>query len=189
MIRIRIRSGIIVVMIALSAAAESSHAQLRVQGLYDPGVAVPRYDSYSEVFREHIEVVLPPSYLRVRRPSPPVRGFYAWKFSFGRTPVATFVFRTDSAVAVSNDRAVIRASALYMCQSSDQWVLECTIPVRANARLGNDGIIVDITDPDVVSKIRKAKPGILLRQLFEPGGRFRVDETGLKYDGKIAGGT
>ncbi len=183
--RIRTFAIVLLGIVALLASAERAHAQFRKTGLYAPNVRVPRYDYQTEVFREHIVVVLPPSYLMLKRPSPPTRGIYAWKFTFGQTPILTLVFRPDSALRAANDGAVIRASKLYLCQSSDAWVMDCSIPVRASAREGNEGIMIDITEPEIVAKIRATKPGILLRQLFEPGGRFRVDETGIIIDGKI----
>ncbi len=179
------RAVVVAGILALLAASKSGQAQPRVVGIYYPNVAVPRYDYQTEVFREHIEVVLPPSYLRVQRPTPPLRGFYAWKFTFGISPIATFVFRPDTALSATNDKMVIRASRLYLCPSTDAWVMDCIIPVRATAREGNDGLIIDITEPKLVATISAAKPRVLLRQLFEPGGRFCVDETGIIVDGKV----
>lgn len=144
-------------------------------------VAIPDYDAESTVFREHVEVVLPPTYLLVRRPDPPLRGFYVWKFSFAGNPGVSFVFRADSALSASDDRTVVRASALYECRSSEQWALDCKTPVRATARTGSGGVVIDIKEPSVVARIRAAQATVLQRRLIEPGGRFRVDETGIKY--------
>lgn len=172
---------LLAVLGALLCDASSLQGQ-RYDSVYAPrGIAIPDYDAETMVYREHIEVVLPPTYLLVRRPMPPVRGFYAWKFTFGRNAVATLVFRTDSAVVATTDAAVLRASSLYLCRDSEQWMLSCTVPVRGKARRGNGGVVIDITDPLIVERVRTSKPSLLLRELFEPGGRFRVDETGVKY--------
>jgi len=144
-------------------------------------VPIPGYDAETVVYREHIEVLLPPTYILVQRPKPPLRGFYGWKFSFGRNPLVTLVFRPDSALSATSDSDVLRVSSLFLCRSREQWMLSCTIPVRAKARKGSGGIIVDITDSALVRQVRTSKPSVLLRQLFEPGGRFRVDETGIRY--------
>lgn len=175
---------IVACVFAIPAATSPLVAQPRIAGVYMGGTPIPGYDSETRVFREHIEVVLPPTYLRVRHPDPPVRGYYAWKFSFGRNAIVTLVFRTDTALLASDDKSVLRASKLYLCRDSNQWLLDCTIPVRATSRTGSGGIVVDITEPQIVARIRETRPGVLMRQLIEPGGRFRVDEIGIEYNGK-----
>jgi hypothetical protein len=156
-------------------------AQLRPRGIYHDGLAVPGYDAESHVYREHIEVLLPPTYLLVKRPKPAVVGYFAWKFSFGTEAQVTLVFRSNTALRVNDERAVLRASKLYLCDSYDQWILDCTRPISGRASLARGGVVIDIREPALVSAIRSRAPTTLVRQLFEPGGRFRVDETGIKY--------
>ncbi len=149
--------------------ADPAHAQLREIGAYLPGVAVPSYDAETVVFREHVEVVLPPAYLLVPRPKPPVRGYYGWKFTFNGAPTITLVFRPDSAVSARGDVEIVRASSLYVCTDATQNILTCTARVAANAKVAGGKLIVDITDPGLVGRIRESRPTVL--QLFEPGGR------------------
>jgi hypothetical protein len=59
-------------------------------------------------------------------------------------------------------------------------ILSCQQRVAAKAHVSGDKVMVDITDLDLVGRIRDSRPTVLMRQLFEPGGRFRVDETGVK---------
>lgn len=154
-------------------------AQIRTSGLYHPRISVPDHDRETEVWRERIRVMLVPTYVGMRRPEPPVRGFYAWKMTFdGATPV-TLVLRPDSAMAAVDERAVLRASRLYRCQDADQPVLECDVPVRATARRAREHLELTIEDGALAATLRAGRPTILYRQLFEPGGRFRVDEVGV----------
>lgn len=154
----------------------------RWDSVYAPsGLAIPAYDAETTVYREHIEVMLPPTYILVQRPKPPVNGYYGWKFTFGRNSLLTLVFRPDTALSATSDSDVLRESSLFLCRNREQWILSCTTPVRAKARRGGGGIIVDISDTAIVARVIGAKPSVLLRELFEPGGRFRVDETGIKY--------
>jgi hypothetical protein len=166
--------------LALAMLAPSvAGAQVRTSGLYPPWSLVPNYDRETEVWRERIRVMLLPTYLGMPRPDPPVRGFYAWKMTFdGATPV-TLVLRPDSAMAATDDRAVLRASRLYRCQDADQPVLECDVPVRATTRRAREHIELTIEDGALATTLRAGKPTMLYRQLFEPGGRFRVDEAGV----------
>lgn len=159
----------------------SAPAQLRPRGIYLDGVAIPGYDAESHVYREHIEVLLPPTYLLAKRPDPAVVGFFAWKFSFGTNSPVTFVFRADTALRVNDERAILRASRLFLCEAPEQWILTCNIPIAAKATMAHGGVVIDIRAPEIVSAIRASAPTVLVRQLFEPGGRFRVDETGIKY--------
>lgn len=164
--------------LAMLAPCEAG-AQPRTSGLYRPWNPVRNYDRETEVWRERIRVMLLPTYFGMRRPEPPIRGFYAWKMTFdGATPV-TLVLRPDSAMAATDDRAVLRASRLYRCQDADQPVLECDVPVRATARRAREHIELTIEDGALAATLRAGRPTILYRQLFEPGGRFRVDEVGV----------
>ena len=159
--------------------ANSAQAQLRAQGVYRGSVPIREYDRETKVFREHVVVNLPPSYLGLPRPSEPVVGYYAWKLSFNGNSPLTFVLRTDSALAAKDDQTVLRAARLYLCRDSEQWLLECDTPVRATARRSREHIELDIQDPSLASRLRAGKPTLLFRQLIEPGGRFRVDEVGV----------
>lgn len=160
-------------------AANTAHAQLRTQGVYRPSAGIREYDRETKVFREHIVVILPPSYLGVARPTEPVPGYYAWKLTFNGASPLTFALRSDSAVTAPNDQVVLRTTRLYLCRDAEQWLLDCTTPVRATARRSREHIELDILDPALASKLRAGKPTILYRQLIEPGGRFRVDEVGV----------
>lgn len=160
--------------------ADPAHAQLRATGVYLPGVAVPSYDMETVVFRDHVEVILPPTYLLVPRPKPSLRGYYGWKFTFNGAPAITLVLRPDSAVSARSDEEVVRVSRLYVCTDATQNIMACTTRVASKAHVGGDRVRVDIVDPSLVGRIRESKPTVLMRQLFEPGGRFRVDETGVK---------
>jgi hypothetical protein len=168
-------------LFVVSAPSNQADAQLRPHGVYRDGVAIPAYDGESHVYREHIEVLLPPTYLRVKRPNPATVGYFAWKFSFGTDQPLTVVFRADTALRVNEDRAILRASRLYLCDSVEQWVLDCTRPISGRAYLSRGGVVIEIREPSLISTIRDRAPTTLVRQLFEPGGRFRVDETGIKY--------
>lgn len=153
--------------------------QIRVRGLYHPSMAIPEYDRETKVLREHVLVVLPPTYLGMTRPVPPVHGFYVWKLSFNGNNPLSFVLRTDSAVAAKDERDVLRLTKLYLCRDADQPVRECSTPVKFRARRAREHIEVDILDTEVSAKLRAGRPSILNRQLLEPGGRFRVDEVGV----------
>ena len=122
------------------------------------------YDQHAEVYRQQIEMTLPPPYLHLRWPDPPVTGYYAWKVTFGRDSTTAIVFRTDTTIAARSLRDVIRAGALYLCPSSDAPVLECTVKIRGNARRGSGGLDLQITEPRVVQRVRARQPDVYLRQ-------------------------
>ena len=138
-------------------------------------------DRKAEVFRESIEVVFPLPYLNVRKPEPPVAGFYAWRVSFGGQADLTVVLRADTALRSSSNRTVVGASSLRRCPTDATSVLDCTAPLRGHARVGMDVITLEITDPAFVALVRKRQLSVLVRQVFEPGGRFRVDHVGILY--------
>ncbi len=175
----RFHQALAVGLLAINVAGPA-HAQPRVSGVYMRNVAIPNYDAETVMFREHVEVILPPTYLLVPRPKPPVRGYYGWKFTFNGTPTITLVFRPDSALSAKSEQQVVRASRLYACTDATEPILSCKKRVAAKAYVTGDKVIVDITDRDMVGRIRDSRPTVLMRQLFEPGGRFRVDETGVK---------
>jgi hypothetical protein len=139
------------------------------------------YDEKAVVFREMIELTLPPPYLLLPWPDPPVAGYFAWKVSFGNDSTGIIVFRTDSAITARTLRDVVRRGALYSCESSHTSVMDCTTKIRGNARSGLDGLVLQITEPKLVARVRQAQAPVYLRQLFEPGGRFRVDHIGATY--------
>ncbi|MBL0939168.1 MAG: hypothetical protein IBJ03_09750 [Gemmatimonadaceae bacterium] len=158
-----------------------AHAQgLRKEGVYwNQSVPVADRDRETKVFIDHTLVVLPPTYIHVKRPDPSEHGFYAWKMTFnGRTSI-TLVLRSDTALTAKDDRSVLRATALYLCRDSEQPMLDCTTPVRSSVRRMRDHIELDITDLAIAKQLRASRPSILYRQLIEPGGRFMVDETGV----------
>lgn len=138
-------------------------------------------DKKADVFREQIDVTFPLPYLDVRKPEPPVVGFYAWRVSFGGAADLTVVLRADTALRTSSSWAVVRASSLRRCPPNATSVMDCTAPIRGRARVGADAIIVEITDPDFVKLVRQRGPEVLVRHVFEPGGRFRVDHIGMRY--------
>lgn len=142
---------------------------------------VPQYLEKAVVTYGRIEVKLPPAYLLVRWPEPPVRGYYAWKVTFGDDSASTVVLRTDSAIAAKSSRDVVRASALYRCPLRDTPVLECVERIQGAGRAGQSAVMLDITELAFVSRVRSHKPEVILRQMFEPGGRFRVDHVGTTY--------
>jgi len=134
-----------------------------------------------EVYQERIVAVFPPLYFGTPRPDPPVAGFYAWKIVFGDADAITVVFRTDSAVAATSDRSMMRGGALYLCESPQQPALECTTRLRGSARSTKDFVEIEITDPQVVAWVRQRRPEVAMRQQFEPGGRFHVDPAIVVY--------
>lgn len=142
---------------------------------------VAAYVEKATVTYSRIEVKLPAPYLLTLWPSPPDKGFYAWKVTFGNDSSATIVFRTDSAIAASNARDVLRASAFFRCPTRDTAVLECVERIQGRARAAQSVVTIEITEPAFVARIRERKPAVLLRQMFEPGGRFRVDHIGATY--------
>ena len=175
------RTHVVAALLASIAIVTTSQAQARTAGLYSGTTPIARYEYESFVYLSHIEVLLPPSYIRVRRPEPAIRGFYAWKFSFGENPFLTLVLRSDSALAVQDDKAVIRASKVYLCENAAQLIYDCKIPVHANLSIRSGGVMVDIVEKEIVANVLAKSPIVLQRQIIEPGGRFRVDETGIKY--------
>lgn len=138
-------------------------------------------DDKAEVFRDQIFVAFPLPYLHVKRPDPPVAGFYAWRASFGGEADMTVVLRADTALRSSSNRAVVRASSLRRCPADAKSVMDCTLPLRGNARAGIDVITLQITDPDFVALVRQRHPEAIVRHAIEPGGRFRVDHIGIRY--------
>jgi hypothetical protein len=62
-----------------------------------------------------------------------------------------------------------------------QWVLECTVPAKGSARIGANVLVLEITEPQIVSLVRSRRPGVLVRQAFYPGGRFFSDHVSIRY--------
>jgi hypothetical protein len=60
-------------------------------------------------------------------------------------------------------------------------VLDCITPMGATARVSGNEIILEITDPAFVALIRERQPHAIVRHIFEPGGRFRVNHIGIRY--------
>jgi hypothetical protein len=157
-------------LVACIVDAASAHAQRKAG-----------YDEKAVVFRDMIELTLPPPYLLLPWPNPPIAGYYAWKISFGNDSASVIVFRTDSAISARTLRDVVRQGALYSCESDQTSVIDCMTKVRGSARPGFDGLVLQITEPNLVARVRQARAPVYLRQLFEPGGRFRVDHIGAIY--------
>lgn len=146
----------------------------------DAQASSKQYDVGPIVFIDRIEAVFPGPYFLAQKPNPPIRGFYAWKLVFGERDV-TVVFRTDSAIASSENSRIVRSGALYRCALPEQPMLECVAKIGGFARAGDNSITLEITDTGVVRLVRQIRPPIVTRQWFEPGGRFRVDQLMVRY--------
>ena len=142
---------------------------------------VPPYNQPTEVFRERIVVPLPLPYLSEKRPNPSVNGYYVYKVVFGSDDESTIVYRTNEPLRATTDRQVLRASSFWLCPKGVAWALKCDIPVKGSARIGADALILEITEPSVVKRVRSRSPDIAIRQVFHPGGRFRVDHVNIRY--------
>lgn len=156
--------------VVCAGSAQRAHAQANSK----------QYDVSPVVFLNHIEAVFPGPYFLAQRPNPPVRGYYAWKLIFGERD-ATVVFRTDSAIASSDDDRVVRQGAMYKCETPEQPMLECATKIGGSARAGRASVTIDITDTSFIRLIRTLRSPIVTRQWFEPGGRFRVDQVMVTY--------
>jgi hypothetical protein len=139
-----------------------------------------QYDVSPTVFGNRIEAVFPGPYFLAVRPNPPLLGYYAWKLVFGDGD-ATVVLRTDSAIASSDNRQVVRSARLYACEKPLQPMLECRTRIGGSAKADNASVTLEITEPSVVRLIRALRPSTVTRQSFEPGGRFRVDQLPVSY--------
>jgi hypothetical protein len=140
-----------------------------------------KIEDSAQVFFERVVIKVPPPYQYVQKPHPPVAGFYAWRMSFAGQSNLTVVLRTDSALRTSSTHEVVRASTLRRCPADARSVLDCTAPLLGSARVGRDAIIIEITDPDFMTLVRQRHPDAIVRHVFEPGGRFRVNHIGLRY--------
>jgi hypothetical protein len=167
------------VLLVLCLIPRRADAQLQTSKVYYATAMIADYERESKVWREHALVILPPTNLHLARPNPAEQGFFAWKLTFNGTDPITMVLRTDSAVAAVDERQVLRASTLYVCHDDKQPILDCRTPVHASAKRIGQAIHLDIIDRGIASRLRTSNPTILYRQLIEPGGRIRVDETGV----------
>ena len=140
-----------------------------------------KVEDTAQVYFERILVTFPVPYLHVRRPDPPVPGFYAWRLSFGGQRDLTVVLRADTVLRSSDSRAVVRASSLRRCPANAKSVLDCVTPMVATARVSGNEIILEITEPAFVALVRERQPHAIVRHIFEPGGRFRVNHIGIRY--------
>jgi hypothetical protein len=156
------------------------HATIAVGAAH--GQPITQLDVTADVFRDHMIVRLPKPYLDVKKPDPPIEGYFAWKLSAEGTHSFAVVFRTDSAIRTTDVGEVLKHTRLYLCPTISSTVLECTTPITSTARSTTVNVIeLDITEASVVERIRAGKPAILLRQTLEPAGRFRVDHIGFRY--------
>ena len=140
-----------------------------------------KVEDTAQVYFERILVTFPVPYLHVRKPDPPVPGFYAWRLSFGGQRDLTVVLRADTVLRSSDSRAVVRASSLRRCPANAKSVLDCVTPMVATARVSGNEIILEITEPAFVALVRERQPHAIVRHIFEPGGRFRVNHIGIRY--------
>ena len=139
-------------------------------------------DVRAEVYTQRVLVRLPKPYLFVKAPNPPLEGYFAWKLVVEGSTAMAVVFRTDSAVRVTDAKDVVRLSRLYACPDITSSVLDCVEPIQGVARSTTSEVIdLDITEPSFVAFIRSTQPRVMLRSTIEPGGRFRVDHIGIRY--------
>ena len=140
-----------------------------------------KVEDTAQVYFERILVTFPVPYLHVRKPDPPVPGFYAWRLSFGGQRDLTVVLRADTVLRSSDSRTVVRASSLRRCPANAESVLDCITPMAGTARVSGNDIILEITEPAFVALVRERQPHAIVRHIFEPGGRFRVNHIGIRY--------
>lgn len=141
----------------------------------------PPHDRRAEISPRGIEVSFPLPYRELEAPNPPVLGFYAWRMTIESEPKLSVVLYTPEPVRTNNVEEIMRKAVLRLCPSTTSTIDECTTPVKGRGRVNPASIKMDITDPAVVSRVRRARPGAYWRSVIEPGGMYSVKQMPFRY--------
>lgn len=164
---------LLVTSCALSVAFSSAIAQRRPVYPFQGGMAVEKF---------RMVVRFPEPWLGEPWPSSDTTTFYAWRVSVTDGAGAfSVVLRPKGAKQMKNLDQLLDESKVYLCPSHKTPVMECTKTILAYARRANKSVELDIRDAGLISRTRKNRPFKMLRQSYEPGGRFHVDDIAIIY--------
>lgn len=150
--------------------------------------AADAQDSASVVVeKDRVQITLGRPLLSVRVPKSEQAGYYRWRFdvlsdSTTRAVLASIVLAADSAMRSANPRDIVRGSTLRRCaEPGDVSSRRCTIVLNDSARVDGESLRVVIRDSFIVALMWANRPRTVTGSVFQPGGRFRVDQMGVRF--------
>lgn len=150
--------------------------------------AVAAQDSASVVVeKDRVQITMGRPLLRVRVPKSEQAGYYSWRFdvladSTARVALASIVLAADSAMRSANPRDIVNGSTLRRCaEPRDFSSRRCTLVLHDSARVDGDSLRVVIRDSTLVALMWVTRPRTVTSSVFQPGGRFRVDQMGVRF--------
>lgn len=150
--------------------------------------AAAAQDSASVVVEhDRVQIAVGRPLLRVNVPKSEQAGYYSWRFdvlsdSTARVVLASIVLAADSAMRSANARDIVNGSALRRCaEPRDFSSRRCTMALNDSARVDGDSLRVTIRDSSIVALMWATRPRTVTSSVFQPGGRFRVDQMGVRF--------
>jgi hypothetical protein len=85
-----------------------------------------------------------------------------------------------------NLRDIVRGSSLRRCSDAHDFSsLRCTVPLSDSATVRNDVVRIALRDSSLVHLMRSERPAQIWVSVFEPNGRFRVDQLRVAFDDDV----